>query len=282
MSKIFNNKTNAQPLSEREKLEQKYNRGLANLLLVIIFTVINVVLLVTNADRYFLFSAFVPYLLASFGMLFCGLFPEEYYYDMPVMEYYDTSFMVAMIAIALVILSLYFLGWFFAKKKKVGWLIFALVLFAVDTITLLLYNGFATDSIIDILFHAWVLFYLISSTTSYFKLKKLPAEPEMPENAEQQIIENSSVLRVTEPDIKARVLLEADEMGHHIVYRRIKRVNELVVDDRVYDEYEAFAEGAHTLSAFIDGHKYEAKFDGAATVYIFVDGRQIAKKMRLY
>ena len=43
--------------------------------------------------------------------------------------------------------------------------------------------GFSVDSIIDILFHAWVIFSLISGIVSYNKLKKLPVE-EMAETVE--------------------------------------------------------------------------------------------------
>ena len=52
MVSFKNNKT-----SERYTLENKYNTTRYNLLLVIGFTLINIVLLVTNSDRYFLFSA---------------------------------------------------------------------------------------------------------------------------------------------------------------------------------------------------------------------------------
>lgn len=121
MSKIFNNKANEKPMSQREMLEQKYNRSVSNLLLVIIFSVINIVLLVTNSDRYFLFSAFVPYILANYGMYFSGMFPEEYYYDMPETEFLGTSFLIAMIAVAAVIILLYFsVGFLLKRRKSVG------------------------------------------------------------------------------------------------------------------------------------------------------------------
>lgn len=48
MVSFKNNKT-----SERYTLENKYNTTRYNLLLVIGFTLINIVLLVTNSDRYF-------------------------------------------------------------------------------------------------------------------------------------------------------------------------------------------------------------------------------------
>lgn len=146
---------------------------------------------------------------------------------------------------------------------------------------------FATDSVIDILFHVWVIFYLVSGTVNYFKLKKLPEEePEVCEDSESngyaQMSGNSNALRMADTEVKSRTFLEAEAFGHHMVFRRVKRVNELVIDGRVYDEYEALAESAHTLTAYIDGHKFEAKFDGVLTLYLLVDGQQIAKKIRLY
>lgn len=65
MVSFKNNKT-----SERYTLENKYNTTRYNLLLVIGFTLINIVLLVTNSDRYFLFSAYIPYTVATLGMIF--------------------------------------------------------------------------------------------------------------------------------------------------------------------------------------------------------------------
>ena len=66
-------------LPERELYEQKYRSSRMNLLLVVIFTVVNLILLVTNTDTYFLFSAFIPYAIATIGMMLCGRLPEEYY-----------------------------------------------------------------------------------------------------------------------------------------------------------------------------------------------------------
>ena len=72
-----------------------------NLLLVVIFTAINMLLLVTNADLYFLFSAFVPYFIAGIGMLLCGRFPEDYYTDgLEDMIFLDNSFFIVLLLIS--------------------------------------------------------------------------------------------------------------------------------------------------------------------------------------
>jgi len=178
MANIFvNNKnTESAPVTERSILAAKYNRGVANLLLVILFTVINVVLLVTNSNSYFLFSAFVPYLLADYGMYFTGLYPEEYYYDAGSAVFFDKSFLTVMLVIAGLILVLYLLSWLFARKQKIGWLIFATVLFAIDTAAMLILLGISSDMILDLVFHGWVIVSLIMSISAYFKMKKLPEE----------------------------------------------------------------------------------------------------------
>ena len=80
---------------------------------------------------------------------------------------------------------------------------------------------------------------------------------------------------------KSRILLEASAPGYHIVYRRVKRTNELIVNGRVYDEYEALVELPHTLTATIDGHTVEMEYDASSRMYIFFDGEELAKKLRL-
>lgn len=286
MANIFN-KTNNVTMSQREILEAKYKSGISNLLLVIIMSAVNIVLLVANSNTYFLFSAFIPYALADYGMYFCGMYPEEYYYDMQNMEFLDKSFLVVTIVIAIAILLLYFFCWFFAKKKKVGWLVFALVLFAIDTLSMFALTGFSTDSIIDILFHLWVVSYLINGIVTYSKLKKLPIEEMsfVTEGEYQESVmpyQESNILRMADNDVKFRVLVEAEAEGHHIVYRRVKKVNELVIDGRVYDEYEALVEFQHKLCAYVGGHKFEAEYDGISSSLLYVDDKQIAKKLRIY
>ena len=80
-------------LSPRERLLQKYNMARTDLLIIIVLTLVNILLLVTNADRYFLFSASIPYYVAFFGMVFSGRLPAEYYeameMEIPPLQYLD-------------------------------------------------------------------------------------------------------------------------------------------------------------------------------------------------
>ena len=97
---ILKNNQKSKALSQKEELENKYKSSLSNLLLVMAFTAINIVLLVTNADTYFLFSAFIPYLCVDTGMYLCGMYPQEYYVGDEV--FLDKSFFAVMIAVAIV------------------------------------------------------------------------------------------------------------------------------------------------------------------------------------
>ena len=180
MMGIFAKETNQQP-SQRDVLRNKYQSARSNIMLVIVFTLLNIILLVTNSNTYFLFSAAIPYLVADLGMYLCGKYPEEYYLgEFAEMEFLGDGFLVATLVVAAVILVLYLLSWIFSKKLRVGWMIFALVFFAADTAGMLLLSDISSDMIVDILFHGWVIVSLVSGIVSYFKLKKLPEDEQLP------------------------------------------------------------------------------------------------------
>ena len=295
MAKLFNQGVSLTP---RQNYERKYKAARSNLLLVVIATAVNLILAVSGSGTYFLFSAFIPYCLTTFGMVWCGRFPPEFYEDgIENYVFLDNSVFVILLILSILLTSLYLLAWFMSKKNRVGWLIFALVFFGLDTLGMLIFNGFAADGIIDIVFHAWIIYYLVVGIIAHNKLKNYPYEDEpvmayqnaVPQAegvqeaeaaAEAEAEPDSPVLRKADKDVKHRVLLEKRMFNMDICYRRVKRVNELVINGNVYDEYEALAEQPHTLEAYVDGHHIAAGFTGTHSV-ISVDGQQVAKKLRI-
>ena len=147
--------------------------------------------------------------------------------------------------------------------------------------------GFYIDMIMDVIFHVWAIVSLALGISAYTKLIKLPEEEEIPvspENVPETDVmypADSPVLRMADPDQKAKTFVEADFGAFHISFQRAKRVNELIVNGRVYAEYEVLFETAHTLEAVVGGHKIEACYDGKIMTFIYVDGKEIAKKKRL-
>lgn len=276
------NKRNSNTSTKRATLENTYNKSLGQLLLIIFLSVVNIILLVWDSNTYFLFSAFIPFFLVDCGMYFTGSYPAEYYYDMEGVAFFDKSVLIATFVIAAVILLIYFLCWIFAKKKKVGWLIAATVLFGIDTLAMLAIQGFSVDISLSILFHILVICWFVYGIATYYKMKKLPEE-ELTENAEVPETQptESTMLRWADMDVKARILLRADAQGYQIVYRRVKRTNELVINGKVYDEFVALLEGPHTLSAVVNGHTIEVQYDTSSHMLIVFDGTVLAKKLRI-
>jgi len=183
---------NVKQLSPRALCESKYNSARMNLLLVLGMTLINIVVCCPGSDRYFLFSASIPYYLVLMGALWTGRLPDEYYAEWPSSEpFLGISFLIVMLVIALIILLVYLCCFLLSKKNKVGWLLAAAVFFGIDTIGMLLLYGISADAIFDIVFHAWVLYYLIVGTINGYKLKKLPEDE--PEPAEGEAVEVPAV-----------------------------------------------------------------------------------------
>ena len=173
----FWNKRSAQETQSREYLENRFRSARRSLLSVAIFTVINLVLLVTNSNTYFVFSAFIPYFLTGMGMMLCGRFPAEYYgEEFSTLEFLPPVVLTVAIAISVVILTLYLAAWYFSKNRNKGWLIFAFVAFALDTLIMFLLSENLVSSILDIVFHAWVLFDIGVAISVAGKIKQLPDE----------------------------------------------------------------------------------------------------------
>ena len=87
-------------------------------------------------------------------------------------------------------------------------------------------------------------------------------------------------LRRADTTVKHRVLLEATVDGYRICYRRVRKVNELVVNGIVYDEMKAALEFPHDLTVTLDGHRIHTGLDEDDFSYIIVDGERIAEKKR--
>lgn len=181
---------NVKPIAPRALYQQKFTSARYNLLLVIGMTLINIVMLFLGGSSYFLFSATIPYSLSIDGAYYTGKLPEEFYTDMPAdAQFFPDSYLAIMLGIAIAILAVYFLCFMLSKKFKTGWMITAAVMFVLDTLYMLFIYGVGVDSVMDILLHAWVLYYLISGVVYGLKLKKLPEDEPAPVDGEGVEIE---------------------------------------------------------------------------------------------
>ena len=159
----------------RENLLRQIASGRSSLLLILIFTVVNLLFLVLDVDRYFLFSASVPYYLTVLGKGMDNGFSSGAW-DV------NGTYTITALVISLVILAVYLVCWLLSKKKT-GWLTVAMVMMILDTLALALFTFALYDNpvanLMDFLFHAWAAWSLIQGSRAGGRLKKLPPEEEL-------------------------------------------------------------------------------------------------------
>lgn len=134
------------------------------LMIAVLFTVLNVVLLLVGSNRYFLYSATIPYYLTFFGYVFDYFTLGTY-----------TLTGLTMAAVPVVAMGL---CWFMSKKDS-RWLIGAVAIFGLDTaamVAMMLWSGDLSASLLDIVFHAWVLISLFQGVKAAARLKAREAQ----------------------------------------------------------------------------------------------------------
>lgn len=150
--------------NSRAYKEQQVTGARSFLLIALIFTALNLVLVMLNTMEATFFSIFTPYVLVLYGRLM----------DFGAMG----SNTVTALVIAVVILVVFVLCWLLSKKKS-GWLVAGAVLFVLDTAALLFFcyvNNAFSDMLVNILIHAYIVFILVRGCISAVKLKQMTDE----------------------------------------------------------------------------------------------------------
>ena len=151
-----------------EKVERKFNVARIVLLLAVVMTVANIVLFAIWDNSSFMFTAFTP-IIALYNYSTDGTVSS-------------TGIISALFLVAI------FLGCYFLSKRYKPFMLVALILFLVDTFVLVnrIISVISDDShkfdfsmMAIVMFHAFVLYYLVSGTIAWVKLKKLSQEEEI-------------------------------------------------------------------------------------------------------
>ncbi len=100
------------------------------------------------------------------------------------------------------------------------------------------------------------------------------------EGVEGELLNDTPPIEDFDFDVKHRVLLEKKTKEYVIKYIRVKTVNKLVVNGKVYDEYKAVVEFKHGLLAVVNGCEIEAGLDSESFSYIKIDGKTVRSKER--
>ncbi len=179
MSKLFAEALGNQDSARmRASLIQKYETGRTNLFIAIVLTGFNIFMPIFGVDMYMLFSIFTPTFLSSLAMVICGKYPDEYYTELGLdgMMFYDDTVYFALLAVAVVLTLVFLVLWLLSRGGRVVWMIVASALMSIDAVMIFVLGGFDISYLIDILFHAWVLYAMIAGIVAYYKFRKLPED----------------------------------------------------------------------------------------------------------
>lgn len=122
---------------------RNYKTARMNVVAILAFTLVSFIMYFVS-ESYFLFSIFTSVLCVAFGKEF--------------QKNSATGAMVACIVAAVVILVIFSVFWILSKKHRWAMTVL-LVLFAIDCAVLLI--NFNTQAILDIAFHAWMMYYFV-------------------------------------------------------------------------------------------------------------------------
>jgi len=144
-------------------LQRKVKTGLGSYIAFVVFTYVNLVLILQNSSLKFPFSAMMPVIPLYFG--------QQFYYEEGIFALYMIG-----IVVSIIFASVYLLLYFLSRKRVVPILI-TIIFVIIDTVVLVLLSlDDIAASTIDIIFHIWVLIAMINLFRARLALNKTVTE----------------------------------------------------------------------------------------------------------
>lgn len=137
------------------------------LLMIMIFTVINLVLVLLDRRQLILFTAAIPYYLTLFAKGMDNYFAAG--------SWMHTGRYTAMaLAVSIALLTAYLICWLQCGNRR-GYLIAALVLFSIDTLALIIFEivvvGNPLNDLFEFFLHGWAIWQMAAGVSAHTRLK---------------------------------------------------------------------------------------------------------------
>lgn len=273
---------------------KQYKISRMNLLVMIGLTVLNVILLFTNASFYFPFSAVLPQVAINVGF---------------------SSGLAIWTLLGLSLLVIFILC-FFLSRKIFAFMIVALVFFSIDCAFSLwiIITEFNSYMIIDILFHFIVELYLILGVYNGYKLCKFvpggvsvddkqlsrmwqeynfslihaqenQSPPFSMSQDGQAIISEVADSPIIRPQSsKGKILMMSSFKGMNILVKRCYGCTELIIDGNVYGERKGFVEKSYQIDATKGNTYFSVVMESTlmkAEMYLYANQILLDQKSRI-
>ncbi len=281
-----------------EILRTRYRVARMSLFTAIVFSVLNCIFTFFGSLFYSEFSFSFPLAMIDNGRYLTGMMftPEEYaqMFGMTQADFLHPEFLLLEAGFALLAVAVLVVCWVLSKKQ-VGALIAAAALLGADMLFEVYWYDFSVHYLAEYLLPGVLMAVLIIGIVSHYRLKFIewtgddPA-PALAESAGPvamqaegavHTLSASPVLHPMDFGAKSKILLACDVEAYAICYRRLGTVNELAINNMVYDTVDTGRhEQPHELSACVDGHEIAVGLGEDANIYVRFDGGIIKKKPR--
>ena len=105
--------------NELAKLTRRAQSARMDIIVVVLFTVVNIALMLFGSLTYFLFSVSLPYYLCYFMSLYTGRMPAEVYgSEWDGFQFLPDGFFWSAVAVSVVVLAMYAVCFFASQNKK--------------------------------------------------------------------------------------------------------------------------------------------------------------------
>ena len=171
---------NIATVKTKEMLMRDLQTCRVNMIGAAILTLINIIILAAGGGSYFPFSFFTPYCVSEIFYALCGMYPPEEYAGIEGFVPLDGSIFWVVFAIScLITVGIGVLGFFSVKKKGIS--LASLILYVLDTLCLLYFsiNSFNRFTVIEIIFHLWLLYYAVRSIRAWGQMEHAPTAAEV-------------------------------------------------------------------------------------------------------
>lgn len=293
-----------------ELLRYKYRLARLVLLISTVFGGLNAAfVLVDQAIFYARFAFVLPYGLMLDCLFWTGKLytPAEYeaYFGMTSADFLHQDAIYLYAVCALVAVAVLLVCW--ALSKKHAWaLIVGCALMALDCVFVISFLGLSLNVVTELVMHVLMLVVMVVGIVAHYRLKfmewmgeDVPIEELAPvptavtaafEAGEAAVIHaeppmqeigDSSALHPMDFGAKSKILLACDVGEYAICYRRLGSINELAINNMVYDTVDTGRhEQPHELHARLDGHDIAVGLSKDGNIYVRFDGEIVKKKPR--
>lgn len=271
-----------------EQLRFCYRLARLGLLVAIIFSVLNCIFTFFGSVFYSEFSFSFPQAMVDNGRFYTGLmYTAEEYAQMgwSSSDFLAPEFMLLDGGLALLGIGAV-TACYFISKKHVGGMIAAAVLLGADIIFEIYWYDIMLAYTTEYILPGLLLAAMIVGIVSRFRLSFIEWMGETPTaeqtgGAELAPHPDTAALHAVDYAAKGKIIMIYDIAGYTVGYRRVGRINELIINKMVYDTLDTGAyEQPHELCAYVDGHEFVVGTGADAQAFIRFDGEVVRKKQR--